>query len=170
MKEIINKIKIEDVCLVYLLIGSLYFGIAEKPTEMGLFILTGALSLAFTNIDRISRFKGAGFEAEMWAKMDKMDSIIEKETEPSTDNEEISSRCIAYTYDENTSKVIKCLGDSRYTWRTVSGIAKGSHLSVSEIKKSFSWLIENNLIRSTGTGKETKWALTSEGRELFDSM
>jgi hypothetical protein len=36
-----------------------------KPTEMGLIIVAGAIATAFLNIDRIQRFKGAGFEAEM---------------------------------------------------------------------------------------------------------
>ncbi|WP_417684989.1 hypothetical protein [Pseudidiomarina gelatinasegens] len=33
--------------------------------EMGMAILAGAIGLAFVNIDKISKFKGAGFEAEM---------------------------------------------------------------------------------------------------------
>jgi hypothetical protein len=37
----------------------------SMATEMGLAILAGALGLAFSNLDKISKFKGAGFEAEM---------------------------------------------------------------------------------------------------------
>ncbi|MFL1467391.1 hypothetical protein [Marinobacter sp. HN1S83] len=37
--------------------------------EMGLAILAGSIGLAFTNIDKIARFKGAGFEAEMCEKV-----------------------------------------------------------------------------------------------------
>ncbi|MEL7797955.1 hypothetical protein [Idiomarina loihiensis] len=33
--------------------------------EMGMAILAGSVSLAFVNIDKIAKFKGAGFEAEM---------------------------------------------------------------------------------------------------------
>ena len=67
----------------FLLVGPLIFGLLGKPTEMGLSILAGALSLAFSNIDKISKFKGAGFEAEM---REKVGAIIAKEAEPEKNN------------------------------------------------------------------------------------
>lgn len=41
------------------------FGIMGKPTEMGIIVVAGAIAVAFLNIDKIQKFKGAGFEAEM---------------------------------------------------------------------------------------------------------
>jgi hypothetical protein len=55
-----------NIVLVCLLVGgALLFGLLGKPTEMGLMIVACSLALAFANLDRIQRFKGAGFEAEM---------------------------------------------------------------------------------------------------------
>ncbi|MBU3179082.1 hypothetical protein KPL47_22560 [Clostridium estertheticum] len=51
--------------IVVIIIPSLIFGIIGKPTEMGLAIIAGSITVAFLNIDKIQRFKGGGFEAEM---------------------------------------------------------------------------------------------------------
>ncbi|GAA0358762.1 hypothetical protein [Bacillus horti] len=51
--------------ILVILVPSLYFGWGGKPTEMGLAIIAGAIAACFINIDKIQRFKGAGFEAEM---------------------------------------------------------------------------------------------------------
>ena len=51
--------------IVFMLIGVVYFGTESKPTEMGLVIVASAIALSFANINRIQKFKGAGFEAEM---------------------------------------------------------------------------------------------------------
>ncbi|MEJ1438483.1 MAG: hypothetical protein RPU61_14440 [Candidatus Sedimenticola sp. (ex Thyasira tokunagai)] len=48
-----------------MLVGGLIFGINKQPAEMGLFIVACSICLAFANIDKIAKFKGAGFEAEM---------------------------------------------------------------------------------------------------------
>lgn len=58
------------------------------PAEMGLAILAGALGLGFSNIEKISRFKGAGFEAEM--KM--VQTIIESQTEPTSEQQEVAKK------------------------------------------------------------------------------
>lgn len=41
------------------------FGLMGKPAEMGIIVVAGAIAIAFQNIDKIQKFKGAGFEAEM---------------------------------------------------------------------------------------------------------
>jgi len=41
------------------------YGFMGMAAEMGLAILAGSIGLAFANIDKISKFKGAGFKAEM---------------------------------------------------------------------------------------------------------
>lgn len=51
-------------CLI-LLGPSMYFGYKGKTTEMGLAIVAGSIALAFLNLDKLKKFKGAGFEAEM---------------------------------------------------------------------------------------------------------
>lgn len=53
------------VSAAIVLLPTCIFGVLGKPTEMGLGIVAGAIAAAFLNLDRIERFKGAGFEAEM---------------------------------------------------------------------------------------------------------
>lgn len=54
------------------------FGLLGKPAEMGLIIVAGAIVLAFFNIDKIQKFKGAGFEAEMKRAVDEANATIEQ--------------------------------------------------------------------------------------------
>lgn len=49
-----------------------------KPAEMGLIIVAGAIGLAFLNTDKIQRFKGAGFEAEMKKAVEDANATIEQ--------------------------------------------------------------------------------------------
>lgn len=54
------------------------FGLMGKPAEMGLIIVAGAIGLAFLNTDKIQRFKGAGFEAEMKKAVEDANATIEQ--------------------------------------------------------------------------------------------
>jgi hypothetical protein len=57
------------VNILIIVIPGLIFGLLDKPTEMGLAIVAGAIAAAFLNLEKIQRFKGAGFEAEMKAEV-----------------------------------------------------------------------------------------------------
>jgi hypothetical protein len=59
------KDKISLCLIVAVPAGAMILGLLGKPTEMGIFVLAAGIGLAFANIDKIQRFKGAGFEAEM---------------------------------------------------------------------------------------------------------
>lgn len=158
---------VQVISFVFLMLGSFFFGYAGKPTEMGLCILAGALSLAFANIDKISKFKGAGFEAEM---RDKVEAMVAKEAEPSTDREAAGIVAIGYSLDEEAKQVLKCLGNSKYTWRSVSGMSKEAGLSASTVRRSVQWLSRNALVVQAGLGKQVNWGLTEEGRHLFNAV
>lgn len=60
------------------------FGLMGKPTEMGIIVVAGAIGLAFVNIDKIQRFKGAGFEAEMKRAVEEANATIEELREVAT--------------------------------------------------------------------------------------
>jgi hypothetical protein len=47
------------------LVPTVGFGVWERPAEMGLALIAGAIAAAFLNLEKFERFKGAGFEAEM---------------------------------------------------------------------------------------------------------
>ncbi|MDP3795594.1 MAG: hypothetical protein Q8R06_00390 [Polaromonas sp.] len=158
---------IQTIAFAFLLGASSYFGYIGKPTEMGLSILASVLALAFTNIDKIRKFKGAGFEAEM---RDKVEAMVAKEAEPSSDAQPAAFTVKAYGLDENTRKVVKSLGNSKYTWRSLTGLARESGLPASTIKVALHWLSENGLAVAAGVGRQVNWGLTEEGRELFNAV
>ncbi|MGV1098718.1 hypothetical protein ACUUL3_04825 [Thiovibrio sp. JS02] len=54
------------------------FGLKGMPTEMGIIVAAGAICLSFLNIDKIERFKGAGFEAEMKKAVAEANATVEQ--------------------------------------------------------------------------------------------
>lgn len=158
---------------IVLLAGPITFGILGKPTEMGLCIAAASIALAFSNIERIKRFKGAGFEAEMLEIEKKVEAIIAKEAEPEEPEAKEEPSAITgklYGLDSETQSVVKALGNSKYTWRTTNGIARESHLSTTTVKRAINWLMMNHLIVQAGTAKGTNWGLSEEGRNLYNSI
>ena len=79
-------------------ICSIILGFNNNPTEMGLAIIGGSLCLSFANIDKIQRFKGAGFEAEM-----KIDILKELK---GLKGQELSEK-LSDLYDKNVSENIR---------------------------------------------------------------
>ena len=65
------------VSALIILLPGLVFGILARPTEMGLAIIGGAIAAAFLNMDKIQRFRGAGFEAEMKKAVEEAYATIE---------------------------------------------------------------------------------------------
>lgn len=65
-----NKI-VNGVLIVILVVIPTTFGFLNMPTQMGLSIAGCSLALAFANLDKFARFKGAGFEAELKEAVDK---------------------------------------------------------------------------------------------------
>lgn len=57
--------------IILIMIPALFFGNEGKSVEMGLAIIAGGICTAFLNMDKVKRFKGAGFEAEMKAEVQK---------------------------------------------------------------------------------------------------
>ena len=162
-----NQSTIQNISsYIVLFVFSLIFGFLGKPAEMGLSIIAGSLGLAFLNIDKIKRFKGGGFEAEM---QEKIEAIIEKETEPEQidNNSNLGIRVEAFGTNDNAKKIIKALLNPKYTWRYLGGIAKESGLSKNEALKILNWLLENNLGKFTEGEHGRLWSLTAKGREVF---
>lgn len=147
-----------------LLVVPCYFGYMSQPTEMGLAILAGALGLAFSNIDKLSEFSGAGFSAKM---KDQIQAVVEKETEatpyPGSEGEATQASPVE-------AAVLKALSNPKYTWRTLSGISKDAGYSEAEAWPALVKLVGNKFIQTVNKNKtgEMIWALTNEGRHLAD--
>lgn len=58
------------ISFFFLLGASSVFGYLDKLGAMSLSVIAGAIGMAFANLDRFSRIKGAGFEAELKKAVD----------------------------------------------------------------------------------------------------
>ena len=65
------------------------FGLKEQSTEMGLIIVAGAIFLAFLHIDKIQKFKGAGFEAEMKQAVKEANATVKQLREVAATSSEV---------------------------------------------------------------------------------
>jgi predicted transcriptional regulator len=132
---------------------------------MGLAILAGVLGLAFSNIDNIAEFSGAGFTAKMKTQIQ---AVIDKETEQEETTEDKKVKGI--TDLEKT--VIKALRNSRYTWRNLNGISKEISLTESQAWKILVTLMQKELVRTGNKNKtgEMIWSLTQEGFVYADKL
>ncbi|MDA3902505.1 MAG: hypothetical protein PF441_03525 [Desulfuromusa sp.] len=168
MKEkIMSKDNLQIASFIVLLGCSFFLGLLGKSAEMGLSILAGAISLAFLNIDKIKKFKGAGFEAEM---REKIEAIIEKETEPTQHESDGRAKVEAYGTNENDQKVIKALNNSKYTWRYFGGLLKESQQPEADVKRMISWLMDHGLA-TTSQGEHGKlYTLSAKGRRVFSDV
>lgn len=148
-----------------LLFGTFFFGYSHQPTEMGLIILASTLSLAFSNIDKIQRFKGAGFEAEM----NMMKTIIDKETEPLSPSNGLAFRSKIIDFDEQTQKVLKCLDHPSYTWRYARTVATETNLKNEDVEAILEKLERGNFVSQADGANGIIWGLTINGRQLLTS-
>src|SRR5258708_24027050 len=154
---------IRCLSFAFILGGSFYFGCLGHPVEMGLAIVAGSIALAFSYIDKIQKFKGAGFEAEM---RQQVETMVAKETEPPKESQRSFLEVKAFSADPDTAKVIKALRSERYTWRYFGGIAEDTQLSKDKIQKALDWLVANDLATETRGRQRKEWGVSPEGRGL----
>ena len=149
------------VSAITLLIVTTILALMGRSVEMGLSLIAGAIGLSFANIEKIRRFKGAGFEAEM---REKIQTIVDKETE-------IEPESILEMTDNRSSDrmkaVITALGDPRYTWRYLGGLARDACLDMEEAKKELFSLAEQGYAKTTKGRKGPLWTLTNSGRLIL---
>ena len=158
-----NSNLLSNISAIVLLIISPILGLMGNSTEMGLAILAGAIGLAFSNIDKICSFEGAGFKAEMWKKME---TVVEKETETDPESEAIKSISMykASDIDADENKILEALINQRYIWRTLSGISEESGVSEREAKIIINNLIRKGFAKEFNGVKDKIWSITNSGR------
>jgi len=153
--------------ILAILSGITLFGVSGalaflgRPTEMGLAILAGAIGFAFSNIDKISRFKGAGFEAEM-----REQQVAESVVTAQTENTE-SLKSIAFDIDERRQSIMSSLLHTDYNSRYVGGISADTGYSKEIIEDELDWLFENNLAIKRSGSKGYLWNLTEQGMAVL---
>jgi|GEM_PF-2341568 len=80
------------------------FGLKGMATEMGLIVVAGAIWLAFLHIDKIQKFKGAGFEAEMKQAITEANATVHQLREvAATSSEAILTDLMAGNFFDGTT-------------------------------------------------------------------
>ena len=97
-------------------------------------------------------------------------AMIAKDAEPAEKPDGSVFSLKAFGLDEDTRKVVRTLGNSKYTWRTSRGISKESGLPPPAVEKSLEWLLSNGLVIQALVKTGWRWGLTEDGRNLFNSM
>ena len=159
-KETQLKLVTQSCGFIVLLGVSTVLGFLGMPTEMGIAVLAGALGLAFSNIDKISKFKGAGFEAEM----NMVQSFIENQTEPTLEQEEEAKQKADLLPIEN--RVLKSLQKSGYTWRYAKTVAHEVSQSTSDTESILSTLMSRGLAKNGKGVNGEIWAITNLGKSV----
>ena len=159
------------IAFAFILGGSFLFGCLARPTEMALAIVAGSIALAFSHIDKIQEFKGAGFEAKMWEQQKReLAPILAKETEPPPASPSPAFAIKAFGTDADTKKVIRALASEKYAWRYLGGIKVDTGLAPETIQKALDWLKANGLATETLGKAGPVWGLTSEGRAFLAAI
>jgi DNA-binding MarR family transcriptional regulator len=161
MKEQTIKNAGQVVSFCVLLIVSSVLGFVGMPTEMALSILAGALGLAFGNLDRIARFKGAGFEAEMLVRT--LEKTIATQTEPTPERQQEAARSgISLTPLE--VEVLTSLMRPNYTWRYARSVAKEIGQSEASTVEVLAKMRDRGLTEKGKGSNGEIWTATAEGR------
>ena len=133
-----------------------------------------------------------GLKVEFQELKDKVDSMAAKESEPISDSESESTEksdplaaaileektpqgaaitARGFSFDDNQRKIIKAIGNSKYTWRSMNGLEKETALDKQTIASSIEWLMANSLVTEIKNVRGQRgaylWGLSPEGMEVF---
>ena len=118
--------RLNTALIIALIVIPTIFGALKMPAEMGWAILAIGLALMFANLDKFSRFKAAGFEADLKTAVDKAYAAIDDVKElslvlstPIVDELALSGRMLEYMrlkykleHVEKISSALRKLGAS----------------------------------------------------------
>lgn len=165
------KIKVKGVAIklvftissftVLLVVSSIY-GFLSLSAEMALAILAGSIGLAFANIDKVAKFKGAGFEAEM----NMFHTMLESQTEPTIEQKQQAQSQAQnnLTHDENC--ILVCLLKPGYTWRYASTISSETGISQAEAVDYLHTLMLKGFAQNDSGAKGEIWSITALGKSV----
>ena len=166
MPKIREKQVVRCAAFVVLLIGPLVLGWMGKTSEAGLVIVSAVMALAFSDIERFTSLKGAGFEATFRDVQNKIEAITEKVTEPAaaSDEPDESDAAPFDPSDSDAQAVLAALDHPEYTWRYMSGLVKDTKIPDHRVRRALAWLVSHGYAR-TSEGKFGRiWNITEEAR------
>lgn len=152
-----------------------YLAVNGMPTELAGFVVAGALSLVFLNLEAFAEFSGAGFSAKLNKRMDSIEKEIEpiksKATEPETIEKTVKSKTGRDSSDglgSDALKVLHALIEGKYSWRTIIGLEKETKLSSETLSEVLIGLEADKLVttNSSSTGKRM-WGATMRGHITY---
>ena len=162
---------VRGASFLILLVVPIVFGVMGKTAEAALVIVSAAMALVFSDIDRFASFKGAGFAADLRDMRVKVDAVTEKQTEPSDakaqdeEQDEAGATPLEDTSDSEAEVVLGALGSPAYTWRYMSGLNKETKLPEYKLRRALSWLVSHGQARVSEGKHGLIWSITEKGRE-----
>lgn len=110
--------------------------------------------------------KAENAEKEAKESNEKVNTLIEKEAEPETEQPDIENKIKGivesseFKYEGNVEKVINALKGEKYKYRTTKGIAEESGLSIKTIMVTLSILSNVGIVKRINSGKRALWTLS----------
>jgi DNA-binding MarR family transcriptional regulator len=140
-----------------------FFGRGAEMTVVAGFT---AVCMAFLKLEKFSEFSGIGFSAKLREVEKNLEAITVRETE--VDIEEASSQfgfASAIQVSSVGLKALKAIEDSKFTFRTASGISKNLNIEQNTARRTLKELEEKGLVSKIVTSRRTvAWNITALGR------
>ena len=109
---------------------------------------------------KISKFKGAGFEAEM----NMVHTMLENQTEPTIEQKEEAKAQQNLTHDENC--ILVCLLKQGYTWRYANTISGETGISKTETTDYLQELMVKGYAKNGNGSNGEIWSITALGKSV----
>ncbi|KFK97195.1 MULTISPECIES: hypothetical protein [unclassified Serratia (in: enterobacteria)] len=152
---------LENLSVLVLFGLSSLMALLGRPAEMALAIVAGAIGLAFSNIDKLESFKGAGFEAKTRERR-AQEAVISEQT---NNTEELKT--LASDITKAREAIMSALLNTEYNARYPSGIAEEANYPRDVVLEELNWLQQQKLVEKRAGKNGYLWSLTEKGMALL---
>ena len=158
--------------VIGLFVGAFVLVLIGDAATLTAFIVAGALCLTFLKLDSFKEFSGAGFSAKLKERVDQLEQdlepIIEKEIEPENTSSETDSKLNRSRPTEEQLSVLLALSDSKYSYRTSTGLSKSAKLNKVQVSEALVYLMEYGFAKKSQTTNKDLWRATKSGKGLVE--
>jgi DNA-binding MarR family transcriptional regulator len=136
-----------------------------KSTEMGVLGGFTAIALAFLKLERFSEFSALGFSGKLRDVIEKFNAIADHQTEvdPGESGEDFG-KPTAFSVTAQEIKVLEAIYRSKFTFRSVGGIAQQLKVSNENASRLLNTLAQKGFVSHSVTSKRRSiWNITEEG-------
>lgn len=155
----------------FLILAALAF--LARPSEMVIFAGFSAVCMAFLKLEEFSEFSGIGFSAKLRDVARKVEAMEVKQTEvdPEADSGDQFGEIGVLQISSLERDALKTIEDSKFTFRTATGIAQNLGLSVPATRRLMTGLEEKSLVARIVTSRRTlAWNITATGRDYLATI